>query len=488
MSTNKKEKKEKDNDLVELHIESTNPSDSNREIPIDTSEKLSLLIESVARNACLPRIHNVEREPLDAKNIEPFAKTVEKSLTILDVILDRFTRKQIKAIKHLDPLEKCAVMNLLLLCGEHQHIFVEWKCDQPYEDKWVKEVNQLVNKSSPWITEETYRLSLEILMKLETMTRRTVRELITLYGELCLKKLSKQGATATLWSQHVATTHCYLWILVNIDATHLFSHIKELKSMDLICALLTHHSSEYKLEALRACLCLMSKLSDEDISLLFESEKLIRKLKSTLYHSDTSLILPATHCIIKYMTARRNLRPNRNDAMLVEYEWGLIDELREILIPFIETTEQTAYIDAFSVMIGFTRICTLRWHYPIMQIIEKAIPRVNIYSSILHLFETYLLNTWPYIRNFSEQYCTFLFKILMESETEEQQEGVYKCFYLIKHQCDKQDDRLQTFLSNVRAQVKNKKIAKLIDHEFDEKQYEAKYFSFDQQEDETKNL
>lgn len=474
-------------------IEQNKSSDSCGEIPIDTNEKLSLLIESVARNASLPRTYNVENGPLDAKHIASYSKNVEKSLTILDVILVKFSRKRIKAIKELDPIEKCAIHNLLYLCGEHQYVKLKWNNGGTSLDlpTWVTEMNNYVMKSALWITEETHRLSSRILIKLETMAQKTVKELIALYGEVCLKKLTKQGASPAKWTQHVGTTHCYLWILINVDASYLFPLLKELKSMDLLLSLLEHHSSEYKIVALQIMLCLMFKLNDKHVSLLFDSEKLLKQLKNTLYHSDQVLILPATTCIIKYLNARRNLRPHKNDAMLVDYEWSIIDELRDILIPFVETSQdaqvQATYIDAFSVMISFTRVCTVRWHYPIMQIIEKSIAKPSVYESVLNMFQTYLLNTWPYIRDFSEQYCSYLFKILMEVETNEQQEEVYRCFYVIKQQSDA---KLETFLREVRAQVKNKKITKLIDNKFDGNKYDdidyANYFPFD--EEDTNNV
>ncbi|XP_008477690.1 uncharacterized protein LOC103514571 [Diaphorina citri] len=475
-----------DDDLVELHIESTNPSDPNKEIPIDTNEKLSLLIESVARNACLPCIHSGESEPLEHKNIEPYEKTVEKSLNILNVILDKFQRKQIKAIKQLNPIERSAILNLLLLCGEHQMLRTACRNNS---NVWMMQVDKLMDQYKIWISDETNKLSTEILTKLSNMTQKPWPELITLYAEMCLRKLSKQGADSKQFAQHPATTHCYIWILINIDTSQLMSHIQELDVMEFLCSIFDHHSNVFKLMALQCFLCLMDKMSDKDINIVFSSEKLLKIMKNTLYHTDLSLIMPTIHCIIRYMEARRALRPNNTDAMLVDYEWSLIDDLRDIIIPFIETASkpevEKIYMDAFSVMINFTRVCSIRWHYPIMQMIEKSIARPEMFSSVLNLFETYMLNTWPFISRFSEQYCTYLFKMLMELQSEEHEEAIRKCFYLIKKQGDN-DERLTYFLTQIRDQVKNRRIRNLIDYDFgDGLYYQYKNFSFqDEDEDE----
>lgn len=472
--------KREDDDIVELHIESTNPSD-NREIPIDTNEKLSLLIESVARNACLPRIS--DSEPLEPKVIEPYVQTVEKSLTILNVILDKFQRKQIKAIKQLDPIERCAVLNLLLLCGEHQHINLVWSSDE----RWVTQLNQSVKTSSLWITDETNRLSTELLRKLERMTRKTTPELITLYADMCVRKLNKQGADLKHWSQHLATIHCYLWLLANIDPSELVGYIQELKCAPFLSKVLGHHSREYKLKALQCYLSLLSRMSEKDICQVFDSDKLVLMFKHSLHTVDLDFILPSIHCSVKLMEAKRNLRFNSKDAMLVEYEWNHIDDLRHIIISFIETSSdpkvQSSYMDAFSVLIAFTRVCALRWQYPIMQIIERSIPHKTVHTSVLRLFEVYLLNTWPFIKNFSETYCSYVFKILMETSGDEEVKGVYKCFYLIKTQCGLENERLNVFLSEIRSQVKNKRIIQLIDHQFSENEYEVNCFTLDQVEE-----
>lgn len=475
MSSDKRE----DDDVVELHIESTNPSD-NREIPIDTNEKLSLLIESVARNACLPRIS--DSEPLEPKVIEPYVETVEKSLTILNVILDKFQRKQIKAIKELDPIDRVAVLNLLLFCGEHQHIKLEWDS----EEHWVTLLNESVKVSSLWITDETNKLSNELLNKLGRMTRKTTPELITLYADMCVSKLKKQGAEQKHWAQHPGIIHCYMWMLSHIDQSELVAYIEELKCVPFICKVLTHHSTEYKMKALQCYLSLLSRMNDKDICRVFDADKLVSVMKQFLYASDLQLILPSIHCIVKLMEAKRNLRAHRKDALLVEYEWDLIDDLRDILISFIETSSpqvQITYMDAFSILIAFSRVCTLRWQYPIMQIIKRSISQREIHTSVLNMFEVYLLNTWPFIKSSCETYCSYLFKILLETSGEEALSRVYKCFYLIKTQCGSENERLNFFLSKVRSQVKNKRIQKLIDHQFRENEYEVECFTLEQDEE-----